>query len=104
MANLINTLVKKLIAANEIVQNNSDGASSSQSGKSKLKKTVTVHNVFAHLDKFRQNCLTKDSHRAEALLSTESLQEVCLNCAHFLTNLLYFTCFLTLKSTKILPF
>lgn len=71
---LLNTLVKKLIASNEIIV--SSTTASAQPKFKNLKKGITVHNIFLHLDKFRLNCLTKDSRRAETLLSSQHIQEV----------------------------
>lgn len=36
---------------------------------------VCLDQLFAHLDKFRQSCLSKDSHAAEAFLARPVLQE-----------------------------
>lgn len=81
VAVLLNSLVKKLIASNEIIAPSS--TSSNQSKSKSSKKLVTVHNVFLHLDKFRLKCLTKDSRRAETLLSSQPVQEVYNNLLFF---------------------
>lgn len=36
---------------------------------------VCLDQLFSHLDKFRQSCLSKDSHVAEAFLARPTLQE-----------------------------
>ncbi|VDN37771.1 unnamed protein product [Gongylonema pulchrum] len=40
-----------------------------------LQRYVCLDQLFAHLDKFRQSCLSKDSHVAEAFLARPVLQE-----------------------------
>lgn len=84
---LLNSLVKKLIASNEIMNSTTTTITqttvSAHSKTKNVKKPITVYNIFLHLDKFRLNCLTKDSRRAEMLLSSQHIQEVLINCFFF---------------------
>uniref|UniRef100_A0A915DG13 Ints3-like C-terminal domain-containing protein n=1 Tax=Ditylenchus dipsaci TaxID=166011 RepID=A0A915DG13_9BILA len=72
VAQLLNTLLKKSISANEIM----NSSFNQTQPKQKSKRSVTVDNIFAHLDQFRLNCLTKESRKAETFLSNSSLQEM----------------------------
>lgn len=44
-----------------------------------LLRYVCLDQLFAHLDKFRQSCLSKDSHAAESFLARSVLQEAFTN-------------------------
>lgn len=40
------------------------------------KSSITIQTVFSHLDQFRQKCLTKETKKAEKLLSTFWFREI----------------------------
>lgn len=77
IANLFNTLIKKLMNTTSImdVKYNSQKVTKSTTTTKKA-ANITIQTVFLHLDQFRRNCLTKDSKRAENLLSTQAFKEI----------------------------
>lgn len=59
LADLIAGLIGKLITAGDLTMAQAKNKRTSQ-------RYVCLEHVFAHLDKFRQTCLTKESRMAES--------------------------------------
>ncbi|VDN50090.1 unnamed protein product [Dracunculus medinensis] len=68
VAELLANLMEKLIQSGDLV-------ASSTKGKRPNQRYVCLDQLFAHLDKFRQSCLSKDSRSAELFLARPVLQE-----------------------------
>lgn len=68
MAELFATLMDRLIQAGDLLP-------SHLKQKRGTQRMVCLDQLFAHLDKFRQNCLSRDSHAAEKFLALPTLQD-----------------------------
>ncbi|VDP13921.1 unnamed protein product [Onchocerca flexuosa] len=68
VAELLSSLIDKLIQSGDLLPIHSKG-------KRPPQRYVCLDQLFSHLDKFRQSCLSKDSHVAEAFLARQTLQE-----------------------------
>ncbi|CAG9534506.1 unnamed protein product [Cercopithifilaria johnstoni] len=68
VAELLSNLIDKLIQSGDLLPIHSKG-------KRPAQRYVCLDQLFSHLDKFRQSCLSKDSHVAEAFLARPTLQE-----------------------------
>ncbi|VDN02157.1 unnamed protein product [Thelazia callipaeda] len=68
VAELLSSLIDKLIQSGDLLPVHSKG-------KRPAQRYVCLDQLFLHLDRFRQSCLSKDSHVAEAFLARPSLQE-----------------------------
>ncbi|MCP9258020.1 hypothetical protein DINM_001184 [Dirofilaria immitis] len=92
VAELLSNLIDKLIQSGDLLPIHSKGSvqrkgSSNNKGINIQREVIKMKtdncgvkiclfgSAFSHLDKFRQSCLSKDSHVAEAFLARQTLQE-----------------------------
>ncbi|MFH4975146.1 hypothetical protein AB6A40_001855 [Gnathostoma spinigerum] len=68
VAELLASLMEKLISSGDLLPSHAKNKRTAQ-------RYVCLDQLFSHLDKFRQSCLSKDSHMAESFLAQSRLQE-----------------------------